>query len=57
MQINFSYYFVINNKKTAVKTALVEIQIIYLCQDGPHTVRNKGDLDSGIQTKILNLAL
>ena len=32
----------------AVKIALV--LIIYLYKQGPHTVRNKADLDSGIKT-------
>ena len=40
-----------------VKTALVQIQIIYCYKEGPHTVRNKGDLDSVIKTKTSNLAL
>ena len=31
-----------------VKTALISIRIIYLYKEGPNTVRNKYDLDSGI---------
>ena len=40
-----------------VKTDLVKIRIIYLYKEGHHTVRNKGDLDSGIKTKTSNLAI
>ena len=30
---------------------------LYLYKEGHHTVRNKGDLDSGKETKTSNLAL
>ena len=40
-----------------VKTALVSILIIYICIEGHHTFRNKDNLNSGIQTKTINLAL
>ena len=40
-----------------VKTDLVKILVIYLYKEGPHTVRNIRDLDSGINTKTSSLAL
>ena len=56
-------YFFIEKKgfecglKGSWYTALVKFRIIYLYQEGPHAVRNKADLDSGIKTKTSNLAL
>ena len=43
--------------KFTLKIALVSIRFIYLYKEGPHTVRNKDDLDSGIKTRTSNLAL
>ena len=40
-----------------MKTALVSIRLIYLYKEGPNTVQNKADLDSGIKNKTSNLAL
>ena len=40
-----------------VERAFVQIEIIYLYKEGPHIVRNKGDLDSGMKTKTVNLTL
>ena len=59
VKINFKgeHFFNTFISSQSVKTVSVQIRNIYLYKEGPHSVRNKGDLDSGIKTKTQNLAL
>ena len=40
-----------------LKQLWYKLRIIYLYKEGPHTVQNKDDLDSGIKNNTSNLAL